>query len=241
MNTQPAVSQLSTTLLPGLFPDAQGERSLINALTSLNREDPSFHAGIHTLTFKRGEVVATPDNLNENMYILVNGEVNLVCVNESNRRLVASVLQPGAVFGEGAPDSAIHTNNFAEARNDVTLWKIKSSDVRNMTLQYPILSWALLQTYSERLAQVEDNLEDVAYKTLPERLAQLLLDYTNFEEGTIKGVSHQVLADHLGTYRETVSAILRDFKQQHLVDLGYRRIEILDAEALSDLAGIWEW
>lgn len=81
----------------------------------------------------------------------------------------------------------------------------------------------------------------MAYKTLPERLAQLLLEYSNYEDGTIKGVSHQTLADHLGTYRETVSAILRDFKRQELVQLGYRRIEVLDAETLSDMAGIWEW
>jgi len=56
----------------------------------------------------------------------------------------------------------------------------------------------------------------------------------------IKGVSHQSLADHLGTYRETVSAILRDFKRQGLVELGYRRISLVDTETLRDIAGIWE-
>jgi CRP-like cAMP-binding protein len=45
----------------------------------------------------------------------------------------------------------------------------------------------------------------------------------------------------LGTYRETVSAILRDFKRQDLVELGYRRINIIDAETLKEIAGIWEW
>ena len=48
-------------------------------------------------------------------------------------------------------------------------------------------------------------------------------------------------ADHLGTYRETVSAILRDFKRQELVELGYRRINILDSETLKTIAGIWDW
>ena len=61
------------------------------------------------------------------------------------------------------------------------------------------------------------------------------------EDGVIQGVSHQVLADRLGTYRETVSAILRDFKRQALVELGYRRIKVLDIEELKEIAGIWEW
>ena len=88
--------------------------------------------------------------------------------------------------------------------------------------------------------QVENSLEDVAYKKLPERLAALLLDLGDYEDGLVQGVSHQSLADHLGTYRETVSAILRDFKRQELVELGYRRINILDAETLKDIAGIWD-
>jgi CRP/FNR family transcriptional regulator len=61
------------------------------------------------------------------------------------------------------------------------------------------------------------------------------------DSGVIKGVSHQALADHLGTYRETVSAILRDFKRQGLVELGYRRIKLVDAETLRDVGGLWEW
>ena len=37
-----------------------------------------------------------------------------------------------------------------------------------LTMQYPILGWGLLQTYGARLMQVENSLEDVAYKKLPE-------------------------------------------------------------------------
>jgi CRP/FNR family transcriptional regulator len=69
----------------------------------------------------------------------------------------------------------------------------------------------------------------------------LLLDLSDYDNGLIKGVSHQSLADHLGTYRETVSAILRDFKRQGLVELGYRRITITDVEELKEIAGVWDW
>ena len=77
-------------------------------------------------------------------------------------------------------------------------------------------------------------------RNCPERLAALLLELSDYEDGLVHGVSHQALADHLGTYRETVSAILRDFKRQELVELGYRRINIHDSETLKDVAGIWE-
>lgn len=76
---------------------------------------------------------------------------------------------------------------------------------------------------------------------MPARLAALLLERRDKKTGLIKDQSHQTLADYLGTYRETVSAILHDFKCQGFVELGYRRIAIVDAEAIAEIASLWEW
>ena len=210
------------------------------ALTTLRAEDPAFGKVMTTRRFERGEVVATPDDLTSKMYLLMSGHIHLVVTNNEGRRLVIATLEPGSIFGEGALANAADPNVFAEAAEFSTLWIIPAGEARGLTMQYPILGWGMLQTYGQRLVQVENSLEDVAYKKLPERLASLLIDLT--EEGTnvIKGVSHQALADYLGTYRETVSAILRDFKRQGLVELGYRRISLSDMDDLKLMAGIWD-
>ncbi|MEZ4639525.1 MAG: Crp/Fnr family transcriptional regulator [Caldilineaceae bacterium] len=210
-------------------------------LMDLRDEDPIFGRRISIRSIERGENVAMPDELKQKMYMLMQGQVHLVCTNNEGRRLVIATLEPGAIFGEGALNNPGEASVFAEAASDGTVWSVPASEARNMTIQYPILGWGMLQTYGKRLMQVENNLEDVAYKKLPERLASLLVELSNQENGLIQGVSHQALADRLGTYRETVSAILRDFKRQDLVELGYRRINIVDAESLKDIAGIWEW
>lgn len=217
-----------------------GHSSLTQTLTSLREEDPAFNKVIHVQHVEKGQVVATPDDLAHKMYVLMTGKVNMICTNNEGRRLVIATLEPGAIFGEGALDNPGDPGTFVEAAEPVSIWVIPSSEARNLTMQYPILGWGLLQTYGERLLQVENSLEDVAYKKLPERLATLLLELADQASGVIKGVSHQALADHLGTYRETVSAILRDFKRQGLVELGYRRIHLIDMETLQDIAGIWE-
>lgn len=221
--------------------NTRNESNMTQMLTALHDEDPAFNKAVKIQNYRRGHVVAMPDDLSTNMYVLMTGKVNMVCTNNEGRRLVIATLQPGAIFGEGALDDPGDPSVFAEAANDAAIWMIPASEARNMTIQYPILGWGMLQTYGQRLFQVENSLEDVAYKKLPERLAALLLELGGNEDGTITGVSHQLLADHLGTYRETVSAILRDFKRQELVHLGYRRISILDVETLKEIAGIWEW
>lgn len=215
--------------------------SVPQMLTSLREEDPAFDKVIATQRVERGQMIASPDAMASRMYVLMSGKVNLLCTNNEGRRLVIATLESGAIFGEGALNSVSDPNVFAEAAEDALVWVIPSSEARNMTMQYPILGWGMLQTYGMRLMQVENSLEDVAYKKLPERLAALLIDLDQDGSGVIKGVSHQALADRLGTYRETVSAILRDFKRQDLVELGYRRIKIVDPETLRDVAGVWDW
>lgn len=219
----------------------QRHSNLPQMLADLHEEDPAFGKHVNMWTVKQGKTIATAEELARKMYVLMSGEVHLVCTNNEGRRLVIATMEPGAIFGEGALNNPEDPNIFAEAATDTTIWTIPASEARNMTMQYPILGWGMLQTYGKRLLQVENNLEDVAYKKLPERLAALLLELSNQENGLIQGVSHQALADRLGTYRETVSAILRDFKRQDLVELGYRRINVTDAETLKEIAGVWEW
>lgn len=216
-----------------------GLRGVAQALTALREQDPAFNKVFAKKQWDRGAVIATEEDLTEKMFVLMSGRVNMVCTNNEGRRLVVTTLEPGAIFGEGALDNPADPNVFAEAAEPSTVWAVPASEARQVAEKYPILSWGLLQTYGERLLQVENSLEDVAYKKLPERLAMLLIDQAD-KDGLIEGVSHQALADHLGTYRETVSAILREFKAQELVKLGYRRINIVDMETLKDIAGIWE-
>ena len=222
--------------------DVLGQKpELLQTLMDLHNDDPSFGKHVRMRSYRPHEVIADAAALKREMFVLMQGKINLVCPNHEGRRLVIGSLEPAAIFGEGALNRPQEANVFAEADTDVVVWSIPAAEARNMTLQYPILGWGMLQTYGRRLLQVEDRLEDVAYKKLPERLAGLLVELCNDREEVIQGVSHQVLADRLGTYRETVSAILRDFKRQGLVELGYRRIGILDVEKLKEIAGIWEW
>jgi CRP-like cAMP-binding protein len=208
-------------------------------IASIRNEDTLFNKVVSQNKYGRGDVVADSTDLARNMFVLMSGKIHLVCTNNEGRRLVIATLEPGAIFGEGALDTSTDPSVFAEAATSSQVWTVPASEARNMTIRYPILGWGMLQTYGQRLMQVENSLEDVAYKKLPERLASLLLELSDYEDGLIKGVSHQSLADRLGTYRETVSAILRDFKRQGMVELGYRRITVLDAEELKDIAGIW--
>ena len=86
--------------------------------------------------------------------------------------------------------------------------------------------------FAERMADLMQLVEEVAFRKLDQRLANLLLG-----KGHTLHTTHQHLADELGSVREMVSRLLKGFAEQGLVKLGREQIEILDAPGLRRIAG----
>jgi CRP/FNR family transcriptional regulator len=85
--------------------------------------------------------------------------------------------------------------------------------------------------YGERLAQVMELVEEVAFRRLDARLAQLLV-----QRGPVVEATQQKLADELGSVREIVSRLLRQFESRGWVELARNRVTVRDPGALAELA-----
>ncbi len=90
----------------------------------------------------------------------------------------------------------------------------------------------VFQLFSERIADLMQLIEEVAFRKLDQRLAALLLG-----KGQRVHTTHQQLADELGSVREIVSRLLKNFAAQGLVALSREQIEILDPAGLRRLSG----
>jgi CRP/FNR family transcriptional regulator len=84
--------------------------------------------------------------------------------------------------------------------------------------------------FSERLSDLMQLVSAIAFQKLDQRLAVLLANKPNSLHTT-----HQALADELGTAREIVSRLLKNFAEQGWIHLGREHIEIVDAAALLKL------
>ena len=90
----------------------------------------------------------------------------------------------------------------------------------------------VFQLFSERIADLMQLIEEVAFHKLDQRLAALLLG-----KGQRVHTTHQHLADELGSVREIVSRLLKGFAEQGLVSLSREQVEILDPAGLRRVAG----
>jgi CRP/FNR family transcriptional regulator, cyclic AMP receptor protein len=215
---------------------AGNQRTSLEMLIELRMGDPEFRHAISTRTVRAGRAVAEPDVLTGNMLMLMKGRVQLLYESPNGRRLALATLNPGAAIWDSPSFAESSSSVRANALTECMVWIMPSRQAQDLLIRHPGLLWVMLHSLGERIAQVENGMEAVAYHGLRERLAQLLLDLSN-GGSFIRAISHQTLADMLGTYRETISAILRLFKAAGLVELGYRTIELRDAGGLRAEAG----
>jgi len=118
---------------------------------------------------------------------------------------------------------------------------IAETDVKVVTLAQPLFSRLLAEhepfrtyvfgLFAERLSELMQLVEAVAFQRLDQRLAALLLG-----KGRVIRTTHQVLAEELGSVREIVSRLLKNFADQGLVALERERIEILNPQGLRAIA-----
>jgi CRP/FNR family transcriptional regulator len=104
-------------------------------------------------------------------------------------------------------------------------------DLKALMRRNPDVAIRLLDVLGERLLEREQALEQLAFRGISARLAAHLLREAD-AYGTIAGRSHQDFAEHLGTYRETVSQTLGRFRSEGLVAVEPKRIRLLDPDGL---------
>jgi CRP/FNR family transcriptional regulator len=117
------------------------------------------------------------------------------------------------------------------AEGDVTLLSVPPGEFQSLLLEHEPFRAFVFGMYGERLAEVMALVEEVAFRRLDERLAQLLV-----HRGPVIQATHQALADELGSVREIVSRLLRSFEQRGWVRLERERVTVADPKALAALA-----
>ncbi|MCF8159164.1 MAG: Crp/Fnr family transcriptional regulator [Polaromonas sp.] len=103
-------------------------------------------------------------------------------------------------------------------------------DVFTRWLEQPAFRNNVLGLFAERMADLTSLIDAVAFQRLDRRLAAALLG-----RGQQLNVTHQTLADELGTVREMVTRLLRRFEREGWVSLGREQIQIVNGAALRTL------
>ncbi|TSA87331.1 Crp/Fnr family transcriptional regulator [Deinococcus detaillensis] len=193
--------------------------------------------------WSRGSIVLHADDPAETLYMLQSGHARLYRLGASAREVTVNVHGPGDLLGLTALLDNGKYGLYAEAMDDLSALMIGGEALRDLMSRSPDLSVALSTQVVRQTRGLQDRLSQLVFLEVSQRLALALLELAN-ESGenhdqqvALRGrISHQDLAHAVGSTRETITKLLGEFRSRGLLDLGYRRIVVMDRGGLEKAA-----
>lgn len=189
---------------------------------------------------KKRQPIYLPGDPANTVYLLKKGRVKISTTARSGKELTFEILEPGEIFGELEALEESHRETQAEALDDALICAIRREDFSRYLSSHPDLALQLTKLIGLRLRKIQSRVEDLVFRDVPARLANLLLELSKSEgvpDGTgirirVK-ITHQEMANLIGCSRETVSTTLGHFRDDGLIRMEARTITVLDPHALS--------
>ena len=194
-------------------------------------------------TFGRKHTLARIGDPANELFLLEEGRVRLFSRSPQGRGLTLSVVEPGDIFGEQVLFPSQQWVSDAQPLSAGVLYAIPRHRLEALLEQDPSLVVRIMENLGRRLQTVERRLGDLVFKSVPERLAALLLDLVGPRAQSGDGptrvpdrYTHLQLAEMINTHRETVTKVFNRFRDDRLLDFDRREIVLLNMERLREMA-----
>lgn len=215
--------------------------SLLTALGPKQRLKLSMESPARPI--RRREQLYLPGEPADTLFLIQSGRVKLSRCSAEGREVILSILGPGDVFGLETVLGQESRASLAVALEAGRVLMIGRERFQSLVAEHPGLMMVLLRIVNERLMESHESLSRLVFHDVKGRLAALLLELAGrqgrAEDGGIRleaPVTHQDLANLIGSTRETTTAMLNQFRRQQLIQFDRRRIVISGWDGLRALA-----
>jgi CRP-like cAMP-binding protein len=195
---------------------------------------------------RRTEVIYTPGQTGDAVFLIRRGRVKVSRLSSDGREITLCLCHSGEFFGEESLVSTMPRVCQAQALDECTLLVLPGLVLQQLMDAEAPFAVAMARLLEGRRVQLEDQVEDLAFRDVGGRLARLLISLAaqqgmHRENGhTLLNtrLTHQELANCVGTTRETLTLTIDRFKADGWIRLEGKMIDICRPDALRDRAGV---
>ena len=168
--------------------------------------------------------------------LVVEGSIKVLKQAPSGRELLLYRVRPGGSCIISSSCLLGHTDYNARgiAESSLTLLAVPVPLFSRLMREHTPFRDFVFHLFAERISELMQLVEEVAFARLDQRLAKALLA----REAATLNLTHQQLADELGSVREIVSRLLKGFAAQGLVSLGREQVTITDRDGLQKMLAV---
>jgi CRP/FNR family transcriptional regulator, cyclic AMP receptor protein len=192
----------------------------------------AFEKQTEIRTCRKGQILYSQEDRAEVLFLLKRGRVQLYRLTPSGKRLELAVIEPGTFFGEMPFIGESLRRTFAEAAEDSLICVMSRADIERLMRERSEVALRMIEVLGRRLALCEARLEEMAYRSVPARIAAVLVRLSQGHNGEVVSITHQELGDMIGALRESVTKVLDEFQRDSLVELGRGRVILRDVASI---------
>jgi CRP/FNR family transcriptional regulator, cyclic AMP receptor protein len=193
--------------------------------------------------FRRGALVYVPSDVGDCVLLLVSGRVKIFHNTQDGKQALLALIDPGEVFGELALLEPERREEYAEAMEPSTVVLIPADEIQRLMAEHPDLSLRMTKLMGLGLRRFERRLKSLLFRSNRERVVHLLFDlaekygrYTSDGGITVSiGLSHQELANIIGSTRETVTLVLGELQDEGTISIARKEIVMLQVARLAEM------
>lgn len=196
---------------------------------------------LEELELPKHHMVFSPGAPSEAIYFIEKGRVRLTRLSPEGKTVILALLGPGDLIGEASWESGEH-DSYAETLEEARIYQISREAFQNFIRENPEFGLRLIQIIGGRLKQAQARIEDLVFRQVPSRVARLLVTLAESHgKVTPNGIrvefplTHQEIADLVGSSRVTVTQILNRFRTSNWIDIESKRVTIHNLDALEEM------
>lgn len=189
-------------------------------------------------TVKKGTVIHNGSSDCLGLLLVSSGQLRAYILSQEGREITIYRLfdRDTCMFSASCMLRNLQFDITIEAEKDSELWIIPPDIFKKLMDESLPVSNFVNQVIAGRFSEVMWLMEQVLWKSFDKRLAAFLMEESNIEESDIIKITHEKIANHLGTAREVVTRMLRYFQNEQLIRLSRGTIEIIDHKRIQNLA-----
>ena len=207
-----------------------------NKLTSAHQERLTNSAEL--LRAKAGTVVHNGSMDCLGLLLIRTGQLRVYTLSSEGREITLYRLfdHDICLFSASCVMPNIQFDVIIEAEKDAEMWVLPSCLFKDLMEESAVVANYANQLISSRFSDVMWLMEQIMWKSFDKRLASFLLEESVLEGTDALKITHEKIANHMGTAREVVTRMLRYFQGEGMVKLTRGTVELLAKERLEDLA-----
>ncbi|MCB1865919.1 MAG: Crp/Fnr family transcriptional regulator [Chromatiales bacterium] len=221
--------------------DAPGLRQLTRAFSGVLDEDEDLRDQLASraslVTLPAGATICNEGDICSTLALVLEGVARVYKLGETGRELSLYRIYPGesCILTASCILSLSRFPAIAVAETPLVAAVVPATDVREW-LSHSV-SWRnyVFRLIAQRVGAIIAVVEEVAFKRVDRRIGELLLARCADQDSL--AITHQAIADELGTAREVVTRILRDLELRGALVLGRGIVSVIDRDLLVSEAG----